>query len=366
MIPSVEERKQRNIDFWEGNHQERPLSVMRLGEVFFSREFEAAKPYLVKGTKMSPDMIDVKAYLPDYERMYQDLQQVDMDGFFSADPMTGIPWMEGSFGADIYGTPQSFVSHKVLDDVEQLTDLTFDPENPWTKKYFEFCEEIAKAGEGRYTSGEPIMRGVTDTIGSLIGQQELIWAMMEEHEIMEKAFDTVVNAQRYIIDEMYKRVKPLHGGYSCGFYHLWAPGKIMWYQEDLAALLGPAQYGEYLFKTSNEYVEGYDYSLVHLHPASFFNLDQMLKVENLKCIQINKDVGGPTVREMVPQFKKVLDAGKRLVIGMAKLNFDDIDAVYECLPADSIALCMLADDIKEANEIMDHVNMRARQRKCGI
>ena len=72
---------------------------------------------------------------------------------------------------------------------------------------------------------------------------------------------------------------------------------------------------------------GYDYTLVHLHPASFFNLDQMVKVDKLKVIQVNKDVGGPTVREMVPQLLKIIESGKSVLIGLAKLNQDDIDAV---------------------------------------
>ena len=358
----IEERKQRNIDFWEGNHQDRPLCIMRLGEVFFSREFKANHDLLVKEKVITPDMIDVKSYLPDYERMYQELSEVDMDGFFSADPMTGFPWNEGAFGAKICGTPQSFVSHPVLSDVEELEDLTFDPQNPWYQKFLEFAEATSKLGAGRFTAGEPILRGVTDTIGSLIGQTELIWATMEEHDLMVKSFNTVVKAQRWLIDEMYKRIDPIYGGYCCGFYHVWAPGKIMWFQEDLSALLSPHQYEEYLYDTSNAFLEGYDYTLVHLHPASFFNLDQMVKVDKLKVIQVNKDVGGPTVREMVPQLLKIIESGKSVLIGLAKLNQDDIDAAFDCLPSHSVGLNLMADDLNEAKEIMAYIDKKTKER----
>lgn len=364
MIPNIEERLQRNIDFWEGKDQDRPLCVMRLGEVFFSREFKANLPYMQgKSTPITPQEIHVDEYLPDYERMYNDLCEVDMDGIFSADPMTGFPWMEGAFGAEINGTPQAFVSHKVLDDVEDLEGLTFDKNNAWSQKYLEFCEKITAMADGRFTVGQPILRGVTDTVGSLIGQSELIWATMEEHDIMKASFDTVVKAQRWLIDEMYKRIKPFHGGYCFGFYHVWAPEKVIWYQEDLSALLSPVQYDEYLFDTANAYIEGYNYSLVHLHPASFFNLDRMIKVPNLKAIQVNKDVGGPTVREMVPQLRKIIESGKSVLIGLGKLNQDDIDAAFDCLPPYRVCLNLMADDVKEAQEIMAYVAKREKERR---
>lgn len=362
MIPTIEERLQRHMDFWEGKDQKRPLCIVRLGKVFFSKEFEATKKIIEKGHIVTTDQIDVDSFLPDYERMYQELCQVDMDGIFSADPCTGFPWMEGAMGAQVQGSGVSFVSHKTLDDVEDLENLKFDPNNAWMQKYLEFVEKLEKLGNGRFSVGQPILRGVTDTIGSLIGQTELIYAVMEEPELMKRSFDTIVKAQRWLINEQYKRIKPFHGGYNFGFYHIWAPGKVIWYQEDLCALLSPSHYDEYLFETSSKYIEGYDYSLVHLHPTSFFCLDHMLKLKNLSVVQVNKDVGGPTVREMIPQFRKIIESGKKVAIGLARLNEDDIDAIFDCLPPHSVAVNLMADDIDDAHQIMDYVNEKSKKR----
>ena len=359
MIPTIEERLQRCRDFWEGKEQKRPLCSIRMGSAFPCDSFPATKSLITKGNLVTADQINVDQFLPDYERMYQELQNVEMDSVFSADPCTGFPWMEASFGASVHGSDVSFVTHPTM-DVEDLENLTFDPNNPWTLKYLEFVEKLNALSKGRFPVDQPIMRGVTDTVGSLIGQMDMIYAVMEEPELMKKAFNTIVEAQRYIIDEHYKRIQPFHGGYSVGFYRIWAPGKVMWYQEDLCALLSPQQYDEYLYDTSTKYIEGYDYSLVHLHPASFFTLDNILQVKNLSAVQVNKDVGGPSVREMMPQFRKIIEAGKKVVIGMAKLNQDDIDSVFECLPSHSVALVMLADDEKDAKAIMEYVDSHKR------
>ena len=71
---------------------------------------------------------------------------------------------------------------------------------------------------------------------------------------------------------------------------------------------------------------------MHLHPLSFRHLDSIRTIDELRIVQINKDVGGPNVHEMVPQFLKVLEKGKNLAIGMGRVDQNDIDAILNELP----------------------------------
>jgi hypothetical protein len=68
----------------------------------------------------------------------------------------------------------------------------------------------------------------------------------------------------------------------------------------------------------------FPYSVIHLHSSSLFLLDRILDVEPLKCIQINKDVGGAEVPKMLPFLKMVQARGKRLLI-RGKLDHDDLN-----------------------------------------
>lgn len=353
---TAEEKIQRHLDFWEGRSQKRPLTIVRLGDWFFSREFAANKPLLAKGYAVTPDQICVDDYLPDYERMYEDMNRLAIDAFFAAEPCTGFPWMEGIMGAAVYGNENSFITHPVMDDIEQLEHLNFSKENnPWYQKYLEFVNKLTEVSAGRFPVAQPILRGVTDTVGSLIGQEEFACALILEPELLKHAFDQVVDAQRSLIDDQYSIIKPFHGGYSFGFYHIWAPGKIIWFQEDLAALMSPKHFEEFLYSTSCKYIEGYDYSLVHLHPSAFIHLDVLLSIKGLSAIQINKDVGGPTIRDMVPVCRKVLESGKNLVLGMGRIDTDDIDAIYDCLPRERVALNIIAEKREDAEKLIEYI-----------
>ena len=355
MFPTIEERLQACRDFWEGKEQKHPLVVFRLGQVFFSKEFRAVDSLLHMGTQVTADMLRVKEFLPDYERMYQDLEKVSMDGIFSADPCTGIPWMEAILGAKVEGTNVSFVSHPTLTDVEQLQDLSFSRENPWYQKYLEFSRKLTALSEGRFPVAQPILRGVTDTVGSILGQQNLVWGIIDEPDFIRKAFDVVVDAQRALIEDQYKVIQPYHGGYNLGFYHIWAPGKVLWFQEDLAALLSPQHFDEFLFRTYNRYVEGYDYTTVHLHPTAFHHLDGIMGVKGLTAVQINIDENVSDLETLFPACQKVIEGGKRLLLGMGSFSKNDLDLILKKLQRNSIALNIIANSVEEANELMEYI-----------
>ena len=358
MSLSAEEKIKRNLDFWEGNHQERPLMIARLGGVFFSRAFQALIPLLDRRAEIHPEEIIVDDFMPDYERMYQELENINHDAFFVAEPCTGLPWMECIMGAKAYGESVSVVTKPVFSELEELEGLKLDKNNPWYGKYLEFSSKLTELSQGRFAVGQPILRGVTDTVGALAGQVEMACGLIDEPELMHEAFNAVTSAQRELIADQYAVTKRSHGGYGIGFYHIWTPERIMWYREGVAARVGAGRYGEYLFETSNKVIEGYPYSLVHLHSASFMHLDQMLEIKDLKAVQINRDVVGLSVREMLPQCQKVLESGKRLVLGMGPIVKDDIDAIYDNLPHRGIAINMISDTPEEAEEILRYVDSK--------
>ena len=102
--------------------------------------------------------------------------------------------------------------------------------------------------------------------------------------------------------------------------------------------------------------------MVHLHPASFPQLDGILSVNGLKAVQINKDEASLTVRQMIPYCQKVLNSGRRLVLGMGFLDKDDIDAVFEELPDRGIALVLVASNQASARELIDYIRNRSNNR----
>ena len=108
--PSVAARLRLHQLFWGRQPLPYPPASFRVGDYFVSRQFDAAKPLLVQGQRITPDMLTVEAFVPDYERMFASAEALGQDGFWTAEPFTGIPWMEAILGCEVYANEESFSS----------------------------------------------------------------------------------------------------------------------------------------------------------------------------------------------------------------------------------------------------------------
>ena len=352
----IEERLALHRAFWNREEQPRPLASFRVGDFFFSRHFKAAHGLLEPDTLITPEMLDVAAFLPDYERMFQESEAIGQDGFWTGEPFTGIPWMEAILGSPIRAGRESFTSRPWLSSpAEALEKVHFDPENPWLAKYLEFTAALVQQSRGRFPVGMPIMRGPTDMLGALLGQQEMVLAlMMEDPAVMRRLIERVARAFLSVIEAQRRLVPAFHGGTALGFYHVWAPGPSIWWQDDLSAILSPKVYREFFLDSARLILAGHPHTAFHLHPASFFIIDELLSLEGLRVIEVNKDIGGPSVQAMLPVLSKIMQT--RGLILWGDLTIEDLEVVKRNLPCRGLCLHVVAPTLAEAHERRTYIH----------
>jgi hypothetical protein len=346
---SVEERLDLHRRFWAGKGQSRPLASFRVGDFFFARHFAAGRILLEPGRRVEPDAIDVPAYALDYERLYGESEAIGQDGFFTAEPYTGLPWMEAMLGCGIVANAESFASLPHLRSAAEGAGITVTPGNRWLGKYLEFTRMLVERSAGRFPVGQPIMRGPTDMVGALLGQTAMVYALADEPDAVRELAMGVTRAFLSVIERQRALVPAFHDGTSLGFYHLWAPGPSIWFQDDLAALLSPALYRDFFLGCAREICATAPYTAVHLHPASFFVLDDLLSLDGLLAVEVNKDVGGPGVAEMVPTLARIMER-KRLVL-FGDFTAGELALLRRSLPVDGLALFVVAPTVEAARAL---------------
>jgi DNA-binding FadR family transcriptional regulator len=346
--PSLVERLSLHRTFWARKEQPRPLTSFRVGDFFFARHFKAALPLLEKDKPISPEMLNVSDFLPDYEGMFQEAEELGQDCFWTGEPYTGIPWMEAILGCSIRAGKESFTSRPWLSSpAEALEKVRFDPQNPWLAKYLEFTTSLAKQSCGRYPVGMPIMRGPTDILGALLGQQEMVMALMDsDPQVMLRLIERVTLAFLAVIEAQRRLIPPFYGGQALGFYHIWASGSAIWFQDDLSSLLSPQLYRQFFLGSARMILAGHEHTAVHLHPNCFFILDELLSLEGLKVVQVNKDISGPGIEEMLPVLAKIMQT--RGLILWGDLTVEDLELVKQNLPCRGLALNVVAPTREEA------------------
>ncbi len=359
MPETIEKRLERHRAFWEKDAVDRPLVGFRVGEYLFARDFQAARNVLCDGKIIRPEMLDVDAFLEDHERMYAQTLEIGQDAFWTPSPFTGVPWMEAMLGCEIRGSAESMTSKPWMDTLHVPESLALE-QNPWFKKYAEFLRTFTAASQGRFPVGQPIMRGPSDMLGALRGQTNLVFDFADNPALIRALGHYVTDLFLQVIQRQHALTESFYGGYAIGFYHLWCPGPCIWTQEDLSALMSPKLYRDFIVELDTKIFEGYDYTLFHLHPASFFIVNALLGIERLKAIQINKDVGGPSIRDMLGVFRKVLEK-KRLVI-WGDLDHDELDIILRELPYEGLYLHIVTGTTEDAKQRMQFITERSNCR----
>ena len=296
-------RKERHLAFWERrNHT--PLIGISPGSYFISCRFEAAEHLLRPGTVIEPSMLSPEAFVADYERMFSQFMRLGDDLFYTPEPFPGIPWLEAISGAMVEAQDSSFIAKPAHDRGNG---------KGWRQKYADYCRVIAKSGQGRYVCGQPILRGPADLLGTLSGQQDMIYDIYDDPGRVQKALNGYADLFLSVIDLTRSWAGRMLGGTCMGFYHLWCPGESLWFQDDMTALLSPRIYEDMLLSVHRRLSEGAQYTMMHLHMAGAYVIDYLLEMDSLKAIQINKDIGGPAVSDMLALLKSVLKR-KNLVL----------------------------------------------------
>jgi hypothetical protein len=357
MTTAIKDRIALHRSFWLDDHPDRFLTSYRIGDYFFAPKFKAAASLLRPGQVITPDMIRIDDFRDDYERLFAEIASVSQSGFWVAEPFTAIPWMEAILGCRIIASTESFIAQP-QDSGNELSGSRLDQvlnadileDNPWFDLYLAFTERLVKWSQGRFPVGQPILRGISDMLGALLGQTEMIYAMYDEPEQMAGLASDATELFLSVVKQQFARIPPFEGGYSIGFYHVWTPGRCIWFQDDLSALLSPGLFSQFIRPNNQAICSGYDFSAMHLHAASFQHLDAILQLDQLKAIEINKDVGGPSIKAMLPVFHKVVRQGKRLII-WGSLDLEDIQIIRQELAGLPVFLNIVAESVDIARKL---------------
>jgi hypothetical protein len=129
-------------------------------------------------------------------------------------------------------------------------------------------------------------------------------------------------------------VPRFEGGYGSNeWYGLWVPGTNATTQNDLAVLISPRMYGEFLSPCDSRICSSLEYPIMHFHSNSTHLVDPVLAGADFAAIQFAVDPGekDPTVEDLLPHFRRVQEAGKPLIIQLSRTNLCEMDKLLDGL-----------------------------------
>lgn len=189
------------------------------------------------------------------------------------EPLMSILWTEGAIGCKINFTGKKFWSEKTgkLLDKEIIKKHTAN----WIKLYKKHITFLEK-NFPNITIGQSILRGPLDMIGAAIGEDNMIFLMLDEPLKFDEYMQ--IFSEIFLEFAMLDKTYCEQDIYSVGQYHIASQGKTLRMQEDAMTLLSPSLYKKHVFAVDREIMEKFDLALFHLHASALHMVDMVTEV----------------------------------------------------------------------------------------
>ncbi len=238
----------------------------------------------------------------------------------------------------------------IIDDVEELLNLHFSPENEWWQRTLEIISLACQRAGGEFIVSFTDLGGISDILSHLRGPAQLCLDMIEHPEIIRKAGEWITDLWFNLYEEQYEILKKYQEG-TCGWLAIWAPGKSYPLQEDFSCMISPQMFREFLLPHLERQTSFLDYSIYHLDgPGAIKHLDTILELPHLHAIQWVPGAGAPPMRDWIPLLQRIQKAGKRLVLDITP---EDVEPLLSALDKRGLCLRTLCASKEEGERLLE-------------
>jgi len=341
--------------FWAREPAERPLIGFSLKSWFPMYEFAASRAW-AEFECLTPDMIHPQDFIEDQERLLREGEVIEDDILRGASPSQAVQWLPPMLGTPLRILGESTLAPDQNLSWEELEDISLDHQNPWYQKCLEFTCVLVDASAGRYPVSHATMSGPSDVAAILRGHHNMILDFYDAPDRLTRLFYRVQEIFRQVLEAQWSVTPLFHGGYFDAQYQLWAPGPIVRMQEDATGLFSPELYHTLLQPVDREWARHYPCSFIHLHSTSMFILDAILEVEEIAAFEVNRDVSGPPLEEMIPFYRMIQDAGRPLLV-RGSFTPVELGKMLEALTPTGLYLYIMIEDLTEIDPLRQILNV---------
>ena len=276
--------------FFKREHQNVPLIGCILG--FYMHQRFPRTTATLPNRRLTPDDINVDAFLEDSENLYQAYQKLDDDFGFVGAPFISIPWMEAIMGCPLYTQETSIYAQPCVED---LTQWHYSPDealnNHWTQKLLELTEALVQHSGGRYPVAPTLMRGPSDILSAIRGGPVFPLDFYDSPGAVKGVLRLISDIWIEIGKAQLSLIPPSPKGHIAGGHGLkaWAPDKLIWLQEDAMALLSPTFFKQFILPEDQRILAEFKYSAFHLHNTGMWAIDDLVKINELDIIELNAE-----------------------------------------------------------------------------
>ncbi|MFA6716279.1 MAG: hypothetical protein WCS27_12945 [Victivallaceae bacterium] len=312
--PDWREAKQRMRDWWVGEKVDRVIAKIT-APIPPQTELRSTKFVSdVPGKYIDPEIV--------FNNLDYGLERTFWGGeafpfhFVYLGPMFSLAWLgcKPNFMPD---TTWYAPCYKNLDDLSE--NFNFDSNNEWWQLQKKIISLSAQRSKGRYLTTQGGISSIIDIIAGLIGEENLLIAMMEEPEKLKAIRDKIAKLGVTTFEETCKATNAKTLGYI-DWMGVWSDKKLRTNQCDICVMFSPEMFRDFVLEDLESTYECLERGIYHLDgEEQIRHLDVLLKIDKLKVIQWVPSfrMNQPEYRDplnWLELFKRIQNSGKSVII----------------------------------------------------
>ena len=128
----------------------------------------------------------------------------------------------------------------------------------------------------------------------MLGGTAFVIGLLEEPEKMRKLLARCAAVRLAVLRRLAEIIPAWHGTHAAGGFpsKVWCRDTVAYYQEDVAALLNPLLFREFLMPVARQACQAAKVNFIHLHSACLYPVDILLEDHAFDVLEINIDHRG--------------------------------------------------------------------------
>ncbi len=355
--PDIDKVRERLYAFWENEIIDRACVA-----VWAPKEKGVNISAFINDT-YCPDQASLVRYWTDPETIRKNNMKRLENTYLGGECLPAIFQNYGTAGhCNYFGAKPSYGKDTIWFDPvwESLDDAKDSYDESALIKHLSIAQYLVEHAKDDYFVAMPDHCGTLDAICHLYGTEKVLCSFIEEPEKLKNAIHQVNEGWKISIEKFFSVLWDHCGGGSAHMWmHLLAPGKMAQMQCDLAVMLSPDMYREFVIPELLGQMEMLDYPVYHFDGIEqVTHLPYLLELDQLKAIQWTHVAGQPSASNYLPVLKQIQNAGKGLII-MAPPS--DVPILMDNLSSRGLYIHVEASDVEEAKEIEKYVAKHTRE-----
>lgn len=345
----VKEKIDRFKAFWLRENQDRPLLAVT-GSYYPEETLQSLG---VTSGPLCPQDVDIDVFVEHCDRQYGQWAQHMGDGIWAATPLWGVPWGQAILGRNVFvGDGSIWNDHAKVswDEIDRVCRLE---NNAWLDLLLEMAERQAIRADGRYPMSTLITPGILVILSEMRGMADLVYDVVDQAERVQWAMRRLTEAFLLVLDAYFQRIPAWYGGYGSHTRGVWAPGRLIEFDEDSNYLLTPDMQRQFVMPSHRMMVENVPYAYCHLHSTQLHALDNLLADDSIRYYELCPDEGYD-LAEIIAVLRKILQRG-RCVITHAFFSADQVNQMIDDLPPEGLYIGMRATSVEQAAEMNEQI-----------